>query len=59
MRVVVTLEIDDYVFQFYKKGANLLKLRPEEVMQKALFMYAGIIAKDLVCNNGEPPNTQA
>lgn len=51
MRVVVTLEIDDYVYQFYKKGANILQMQPKEVMENALFMYAGIIADDLLRSN--------
>lgn len=55
MKVVVTLKIDDYVYQFYKKGAALLKKPLEKVLEDALFMYAGMIAKDLSCNKHDHP----
>ena len=48
MEIVVSLKVRDYVYQFYQKSADVLHKRPEEVMEQALFLYAGMIAKDMI-----------
>lgn len=44
---IVQLNIEEYLYQFYQKGAEILGRTPEDLMEQALFMYAGMIAQDL------------
>ena len=55
MDVIVSLKVEDYVYLFYQKGAMILNKRPEELMEEAIFKYAGMIANDLL-HNSEYPN---
>ena len=55
MDVIVSLKVEDYVYLFYQKGAMILIKRPEELMEEAIFHYAGMIANDLL-HNSEYPN---
>jgi len=48
MEIVVSLKVRDYVYQFYQKSADVLHKRPEEVMEQALFLYAGMLAQDMI-----------
>lgn len=48
MEIVVSLKVQDFVFQFYQKCAEALHKRTEELMEQALFMYAGMIAQDMI-----------
>lgn len=50
MEITVTLKVEDYIYQFYQIGASVLNRSPEELMEKALFMYAGIAAEELIQN---------
>ena len=50
MERIVQLKIEEYIYRFYQKGANVLGRTPEELMAQALFMYAGMVAKDLIQN---------
>ena len=51
MKRMITLNVDDYVYQFYQIGANTLNVSVEEIMEQALYMYAGIIANDINQDN--------
>ena len=51
MKKTVRLKIDEYIYQFYQKGAKALGRTPEELMEQALFMYAGMVAEDLIQND--------
>ena len=53
MEIIVSLKVEDYVYRFYQKGAEALDRRPEELMEQALFMYAGILAQELTNNDDE------
>ena len=48
---IVQLKIEEYIYQFYQKGANVLGRTPEELMEQALLMYAGMVAEDLIQND--------
>lgn len=50
MEITVTLKVEDYVYQFYQIGAEVLNRTPEDMMEEALFMYAGIAAQELTKN---------
>ena len=54
MEIVVSLKVRDYVYQFYQKSADVLHKRSEEVMEQALFLYAGMIAKDMIEGDDSP-----
>ena len=54
MRIVLSLEVEDFVYQFYQKGAEVLQKRPEELMEQALFMYAGMVAQDMILDGDAP-----
>lgn len=44
----VTLEIEDFLFDFYRKiGANIEKT-PEQVMADALFRLAGELSAEII-----------
>lgn len=47
MKIVISLNIEDYVYQFYKQGADTLGRRTEDLMEQALFIYAGMAARDM------------
>ena len=47
MKKSVTLQIEDYLYQFYQIGAAQLNQTPEALMEQALFIYAGIVANDI------------
>ncbi len=50
----VSLDLDDYLFEFYKKvGENSGGLPPETVMADALFKFAGELSMK-VLNNKNP-----
>ena len=48
MKKTVSLQVEDYIYQFYQKGAEVLDRSPENLMEQALFMYAGIVAQGLM-----------
>ncbi|MBR4290015.1 MAG: hypothetical protein IKT52_05170 [Oscillospiraceae bacterium] len=53
MKVTTTVTIPDYVYDFYKKGAEELKREtPESMMEIALEQYAGMVAKELLKAQG-------
>lgn len=54
MQIYVSLKVEDYVYLFYQKGAKALNKRPEELMEHAIFQYAGIVAQNLVDNGNAP-----
>jgi len=46
--VVTKITVPDYVYQFYKKVAeNITHTTIEETMSRALFGYAGFLAKEM------------
>ena len=47
MEIIVSLKVPDFVYQFYQKSGQMLDKRPEELMEQALFLYAGAIAQEL------------
>ena len=59
MKKAVTLQIEDYLYQFYQIGAEQLNRTPESLMEQALFMYAGIVANDLNQVHGDPTDGYA
>lgn len=49
MKVVTTIAVPSFVYQFYMKAANEIGNKtPEDVMADALFTYAGMIAQDIL-----------
>lgn len=54
MQIFVSLKVEDYVYLFYQKGAKALNNRPAELMEHAIFQYAGIVAQNLVYNGNAP-----
>lgn len=49
MDVLISVAIPDYVYEFYKTGAEKLhRETPEELMAIALKQYAGIVAMELL-----------
>ena len=54
MEIVVSLNVEDYVYGFYQKCAQELQKRPEELMEQALFAYAGMIAQDMMWDKNVP-----
>ena len=54
MEIVVALNLQDYLYQFYKKSAESMEKTPEELMEQALFLYAGMIAKDMIQDKEKP-----
>ncbi len=45
----VTITIDDYLYEFYKKaGENAGNLKPEKVMADALFKLAGELSLNAI-----------
>ena len=57
MKKSISLNVDDYVYQFYQIGAKTLDRPVEELIEQALFMYAGIIASDLNQSHENPTDT--
>ena len=53
MKRMIQLNVEDYVYQFYKKGADALNRTAEELMEQAILMYAGMIAEDLLQSDEE------
>ena len=54
MEIVVSLKVQDYIYQFYQKSGQALQKRPEELMEQALLAYAGMIAQDMLQNKNLP-----
>ena len=54
MKRNVQLNVEEYIYQFYQKGAKVLERTPEELMEQALFMYAGMVADELLQNEQTP-----
>lgn len=53
MKVITSVTIPDYVYDFYKHGAmRLQRETPEEMMAIALEQYAGMVATELLKANG-------
>ena len=48
MEIIVSLKVQDFVYRFYQKSGQMLHKRPEELMEQALFQYAGTIAQELI-----------
>ena len=48
MKRNVNLKVEDDIYQFYQKGAKILGSTPEELMEQALFRYAGLVAEALL-----------
>ena len=44
----VTVEVEDLVYEFYKKVAQQAGVPVEEIMSNALFTFAGELSKRLV-----------
>lgn len=48
MGVTVTITVQDFVYDFYKKAAdNMPHCTVEEIMASALFRYAGIVVQEM------------
>ena len=48
MRKTITLSVPDFVYDFYNKVSHEMdNVSVEEVMERALFMYAGIISAEI------------
>ena len=48
MKISVTVDIDDYVFEFYKKVSEYIThCSIPETMSRALFAYAGFVANEM------------
>ena len=54
MVITITLQVEDYIYRFYQMGAEQLNRSPESLMEQALFMYAGIVANDLIQGHDDP-----
>ena len=54
MEIVVSLKVQDYVYLFYQKSAQALQKSPEELMEQALFTYAGMIAQNMLQDGNDP-----
>ena len=54
MEIVVSLKVQDYVYLFYQKSAQALQKSREELMEQALFTYAGMIAQDMLQDGNDP-----
>ena len=48
MKIVVSLDVEDYVYHFYQKTAEALNRRPEVLMEQALYLYAGMAAQEIL-----------
>ena len=48
MKIVVSLNVEDYLHLLYQKSAEAMQKRPEELMEQALFLYAGMVAEDVI-----------
>ena len=48
MGVTVTITVQDFVYDFYKKvAANMPPRTVEEIMASALFRYAGLVVEEM------------
>ena len=48
MNISVTIDVEDYVFEFYRKvSENITHRSVQETMASALFAYAGLIAQKM------------
>ena len=54
MEIVVSLNVQDYLYLFYQKSAEAMQKRPEELMEQALFLYAGMVAEDVIGKKEKP-----
>lgn len=52
----VTIKIDDYLYEFYKKvGQNAGGIKPEKVMADALFKLAGELSLGAIDKKAKKP----
>ena len=64
MEITVRVNIPDYVYQFYAKASAFAQRTPEEVMAKALYLYAEAVSISMLHDMGHPladtapPHTQ-
>ena len=47
MKTKVVIDVEDYVYQFYQVGANALRISVVDAMERALYMYADLVANDM------------
>lgn len=50
MKLSVTVDLEEYVYDFYKKVARDMDISIDDVISRALYMYAGIVALDIQHN---------
>lgn len=54
MKIATTVDVEDYVYAFFRKAATELgNTTPEKLMSQALYMYAGMVAADILKDNGD------
>lgn len=53
MKLAITVDMEDYVYEFYKKVSSDMEISMDEVLSSALYMYAGIVALDIQQNNNK------
>lgn len=54
MKITTNITVEDYIYDFYSKVAqDMGNVSPEEIMSRALFMYAGIVAMDIEQKHGD------
>lgn len=58
MKLTVTLDIEDYVYEFYKTAASDMGISIEEVLSSALYMYAGIVAMEMEKRHKQKKNNK-
>ena len=48
MKIATTVDVEDYVYAFYRKAATEIgNTTPEKLMSQALYIYAGMVAEDI------------
>ena len=54
MKIATTVDVEDYVYAFFRKAATELgNTTPEKLMSQALYMYSGMVAADILKDNGD------
>ena len=49
MKITTNITLDDYVYALYQKAATEMgTVTTEELMSRALFLYAGMVAQDIL-----------
>ena len=56
MKISVTVDVEDYVFEFYRKvSEEITHCSIQETMSSALFAYAGFVAQEMQAFNSTNP----